>query len=107
MVYSPSRRYSENRPLQFLAWYVAEARYVNKMKRKLLFTLIAALLLFPWTVAYGYDSAAASTGQAEITSSAVSPPVIFSLSITPVKIPALILFYTLLTRMSLYTTSAI
>jgi hypothetical protein len=38
------------------------------MKRKLLFVLVVALLLFPWTVAYGFDSAAASTGQAEITS---------------------------------------
>jgi hypothetical protein len=32
------------------------------MKRKLLFLFIAALLLFPWTVAYAYDDAAAATG---------------------------------------------
>jgi hypothetical protein len=38
------------------------------MKRKLLFTFIITLLLFPWTVAYAYDSTAASTGRGEITS---------------------------------------
>jgi hypothetical protein len=38
------------------------------MKRKLIFTLIAALLLAPWTVAYAYDSASAATGPVTITS---------------------------------------
>jgi hypothetical protein len=37
------------------------------MKRKLAFTLITILLLFPWTVAYAYDNAAASTGTIDIT----------------------------------------
>jgi hypothetical protein len=37
------------------------------MKRKLVFIIIAALLLFPWTVAYAYGDAAASTGAAVIT----------------------------------------
>jgi len=37
------------------------------MKRKLVFTLITVLLLFPWTVAYAYDNAAASTEPVEIT----------------------------------------
>jgi hypothetical protein len=37
------------------------------MKRKLVFILVAGLLLFPWTVAYAYDDAAASTGTVEIT----------------------------------------
>lgn len=37
------------------------------MKRKLVFIIIAALLLFPWTVAYAYGDAAASTGAAAIT----------------------------------------
>jgi hypothetical protein len=38
----------------------------EEMKRKLVFTLVAALLLFPWTVAYAYDAAAA-TGPVAIT----------------------------------------
>ncbi len=38
------------------------------MKRKLIFFLIAALLLVPWTVAYAYDDAAAATGPVMITS---------------------------------------
>jgi hypothetical protein len=37
------------------------------MKRKLLFTFIVALLLFPCTVAYAYDSAAASTSDGAIS----------------------------------------
>jgi hypothetical protein len=41
---------------------------VEEMKRKLVFALVAALLLFPWTVAYAYDDAAAATGPVEITS---------------------------------------
>lgn len=41
-----------------------------KMKRKLFFLLVAALLLVPWTVAYAYDSAAAGTGQVEIVPAA-------------------------------------
>jgi hypothetical protein len=38
------------------------------MKRKLLFIIVATFLLFPWTVAYAYDDAAASTGPVTITS---------------------------------------
>ena len=38
------------------------------MKRKLILTLITALLLVPWTVAYAYDDAAAATGPVVITS---------------------------------------
>ena len=36
------------------------------MKRKLIFLLIAALLLAPWTVAYAYGDAAAATGPVDI-----------------------------------------
>jgi hypothetical protein len=38
------------------------------MKRKLIFSLITALLLVPCTVAYAYDDAAAATGSVVITS---------------------------------------
>ncbi len=38
------------------------------MKRKLIFTIITALLLIPWTVAYAYDDAAAANGPVTITS---------------------------------------
>jgi len=42
------------------------------MKRKLIFLLIAALLLVPWTVAYAYDDAAAATGPFDIVSAALT-----------------------------------
>jgi hypothetical protein len=38
------------------------------MKRKLIFILITALLLVPWTVVYAYDNATAATGPVVITS---------------------------------------
>jgi hypothetical protein len=44
------------------------------MKRKLVFFIIAALLLFPWTVAYAYSDAAASTGAAITPAEADSLP---------------------------------
>jgi hypothetical protein len=40
----------------------------KKMKRKVLFMLAAAFLLVPWTVAYAYDGAAASTVPVTISS---------------------------------------